>query len=130
MNKTDEFSFRLKTSNIGGIGVFALHDIEPGTWLALKPRGVTVGVERKEKEIPKELLMYCIAKEDNVWQCPPEFNHMHLIWYLNHSDHPNAEKRDDGYYSIKDIKAGQEILIDYNILEEPEDKKEDFYRTT
>lgn len=128
---TTDSSFRLEPSQIpnGGVGVFALHDIEPDTWLALKPRGESIGVERKESDIPKELLMYCIAKENNIWQCPKEFNHMHLVWYLNHSDHPNAEKREDGYYSTTTIKSGEEVVINYNVLGEPEDKKEDYYRS-
>ena len=41
---------------------------------------------------------------------------MHMVWYLNHSDRPNAELRKDGYYSKKPITAGEEILIDYNTV--------------
>lgn len=128
MNHTNTESFILKPSTIpqAGVGVFALHDIEPNTWLALKPRGVSVGVEVKEEDIPKELLSYCIAKENDIWQCPPDFSRMHMVWYLNHSDKPNAEKREDGYYSVEKICTGQEILIDYNSLEEPQNKKEAF----
>jgi hypothetical protein len=80
-----------------------------------------------ESEIPKELIGYCIANNDGTWRCPPDFSCMHLVWHLNHSDTPNAEQREDGYYAIANIKAGEEIMIDYNTLGEPEDKKEDFY---
>lgn len=128
--KTDDHSFMLKPSKIphAGVGVFALHDIEPNTWLAVKPRGESVGRIVGESEVPKELIGYCIAQKDGTWRCPPEFSHMHLVWYLNHSDRPNAEKRDDGYYSTNFIKSGEEVQIDYNSLNEPEDKKEEYYR--
>jgi SET domain-containing protein len=127
--QTTDRSFMLKpsTTQDGGVGVFAILDIPKDTFLAVKPRGELVGIDVKEEDIPKELLTYCIAKEGGIWHCPPEFNHMHMVWFLNHSDQPNAEKREDGYFSIVDIKAGDEILIDYNTLNEPEDKKENFY---
>ena len=108
--------------------MFAIVDIPKDTFLALKPRGVTVGVDLKEEDVPKELLTYCIAKEDGIWCCPPDFTQMHMVWFLNHSGRPNAEKREDGYFSTVDVRAGDEILIDYNTLDEPEDKKEDYYK--
>ncbi len=130
MAQTNQHSFILRPTSIegGGVGVFALHDIDPETWLALKPRGESVGINIKEEDIPKELITYCVANNDGTWNCPPEFNHMHMVWYLNHSITPNADKRDDGYYSTRHIMAGEEITIDYNILGEPEEKKEDYYR--
>ena len=128
MNKTDEFSFRLKASNIGGVGVFALHDIDTDVMLALKTNE-KVGIVRHKEDIPNELIEYCIANQDGTYTCPPEFNHMHLVWYLNHSNEPNATLRENAYHSTKPIKAGEEIVIDYNILGEPEDKKEAFYGT-
>lgn len=128
--QTNDKSFILKPSLTegAGVGVFALHDIEADTWLALKPRGESVGVNVKEEDIPNDLITYCIANDDGTWKCPPEFNHMHLVWYLNHSDIPNANKREDGYYSTQPIRAGEEITIDYNAFNEPEDKKEDYYK--
>ena len=43
-----------------------------------------------------------------------------LIW---------ASKRGN-IYALEDIKAGEEILIDYNCLNEPEHLKEDYYKAT
>ena len=128
--ETNQYSFILKPSKIpnAGVGVFSLRDIQPGIHLALKPQGQSVGVDVQEEVIPKELLGYCVAKENGVWRCPPDFSHMHIVWYLNHSEKPNAEKRSDGYYSTKVIKTGEEITIDYNSLDEPEDKKEEYYK--
>ena len=117
MNTTDARSFKLKPSTIpgAGVGVFALHDIDSGVWLALKPKQ-KIGITMQKAEIPEDLLTYCINNGDGTYNCPPEFNHMHLVWYLNHSDTPNAEKREDGYYALRKIQSGEEILIDYNIF--------------
>ncbi len=127
--KSNVDGLELRESKIpgAGTGVFANKDIAENTFLPVKPRGVTVGVDRKEADIPKEHLAHCIAKGDGVYHCPADFDDMELVWYLNHSKKPNAEQRDDGYYSLHPIKSGEEILIDYNTLGEPEDEKESFY---
>jgi len=124
MNKTHAQSFKLKPSTIpgAGAGVFALHDIDPGVWLALKPRR-KIGIKLQKADIAEDLLPYCINNGNGSYTCPPEFNHMHLVWYLNHSDTPNAEKREDGYYSLREIHRGEEILINYNIFHKPDEEK-------
>lgn len=123
-------NFELRSSLIpeAGKGVFSLVDISTDSFLELKPKGATVGVLMPEEAIPAEYLHYCIAKQDGLWSCPRDFSDMELVWYLNHSDRPNAELRDDGYYSVAAIRSGDEILIDYNQFGEPEGKKEAFYR--
>ncbi|MEJ0072946.1 MAG: SET domain-containing protein [Candidatus Saccharibacteria bacterium] len=120
MNETSDMSFRVRPSTLpgGGAGVFALHDIASDVWLALKPKE-RVGIDRNKEDIPEDLLDYCIENADGTYNGPPEFNHMHIVWYLNHSDEPNAEQRSDGYYSVRDIKKGEEIFIDYNLFHEP-----------
>ena len=120
MNKTTEMSFRLKPSLIpdGGVGVFAIHDIAKDTWLDIKPPE-RIARDMKKEEIPEELIHLCIENEDGTYACPPEFNHPHLVWYLNHSDNPNAELREGGYFATMPIKADEEILIDYNLFHEP-----------
>ncbi|GAB6058605.1 CapA family protein [Desulfonatronum parangueonense] len=116
--ETNDFSFRLQPSPIpnAGIGVFALHDIEPNTFLALKPRATPVGMTTRKEKIPEGLRMYCIEKKHGLLRCPRKFSQMHLVWFLNHSDSPNAVKRKDGYYSNTKIHTGEEILIDYSVL--------------
>lgn len=130
-NTTDEFSFVLKPSNIpdAGVGIFAVHDIAKGTKLALMPDG---GERRKiqRKKVPEELQHFCIATEDDSLYGPSQFNHLWIVWYINHSDEPNVwmdpEKRI--YYAKRDIKSGEEICTDYNSFNEPEDKKESYYK--
>jgi hypothetical protein len=130
--RTDEFSFILKVSTIegAGIGVFLLHDVDAGVWLEVFPRGYR-SRRFKAHELPAPLRSYCTAKERDVYACPRQFNRMSIGWYLNHSNAPNAHWDDDlnGYVSSRKLSAGEELLIDYNLFDEPEEKKASWYST-
>lgn len=109
-----------------GVGVFAAHDI---------PRGAKVftGEFSKRrmllKDIPPEFIKYCVYINDEECFCPERFDRMEIGWYINHSDHPNISKlSDDDVVAVQDIKAGDEILINYNQLNEPEHLKEAYYK--
>ena len=53
---------------------------------------------------------------------------MHVGWYLNHLKESNAFRDNDfKWYAMRGIKAGEEITIDYNSLEEPQEGREDYY---
>lgn len=123
---TDEFSFVLKPSTIekAGVGVFAIHGIKTGTKLTLNKDG---GESRilDANAIPAELSHLSIALPDGKRKSPKEFNHLWMVWYLNHSDSPNAQlnESENNYYSTRDIQPGEEILIDYNKFSEPNDIK-------
>jgi SET domain-containing protein len=128
--KTDHFSFILKPSTIknAGVGVFALHDIAEGTHMALFSEGFQEEI-RKPEDIPKELRGYCIIQKDGTLLCPKYFNKLDIGNYLNHSEAPNIKHdKDKGYFALRDIKVGEEIFADYRELEEPEDKRESFYK--
>ena len=128
MDTTNEFSFVLKPSE-HRIGVFAAHDIKNGTFLRL------FGDDRHPEEsrmlsketVPAQFRHYCIDR-GSQFACPDDFGAMHIGWYLNHSHAPNAAHRKYQYYAIRDIAAGEEILIDYNTLEEPDEVRESYYR--
>ena len=128
MNKTTEFSFILKPAEYG-VGVFTTHDITKGTFLRLFGNE-DVFEERTrvldEKSVPDNLKCYCIDMGDTLL-CPPDFGEMPIGWHLNHSKNFNAEHTDYNWYASRDIKAGEEILIDYNSLGEPESEKESYY---
>ena len=126
MDKTDEFSFILKPSN-HGIGVFAVHNIREGTPLkVLGNGGKEDGIFRKKKDVPEIFQQYCISKGDKLI-APQDFGAMPVGWHLNHSKNPNAFYKDPHWHALRDIKAGEEILIDYNSLGEPEEVKKDYY---
>ena len=128
---TDEFSFLLAASSIegAGIGVHAAHPIDAGVHLALLPEGF-VSRRLAEDAIPEQFRIYCVAESGDVWRCPPAFNAMEIGWYLNHSATPNAERYAHGYRSTRPIAEGEEITMDYNTLDEPEDKRESFLTDT
>jgi SET domain-containing protein len=128
-NSTDEFSFLLKPSE-HGIGVFAAHDIKKGTYLRFfggETEETDVSVVRKKEDVPEPFRQYCMDRGDTL-RCPKDFGRMEVGWHLNHSKTPNAYHRNYDYYALRDILTGEEITIDYNSLEEPEEAKEDYYR--
>ena len=130
-----EFSFVLKPSPLGGIGVFATHDIPVGTKIFNHSYALRI---LNIKDIPQEFIKYCIYISEEECICPEQFDRMEIGWYINHSNTPNIAAEplalgidnlvnDHAPYTIKDIKAGDEILIDYNYLNEPEELKEEYY---
>lgn len=130
-----ELSFILKPSTIpgAGVGVFAVHDINADTPLFRVERNITRTL--KMKDVPPELVKYCIYMENGECIAPERFDRMEIGWYLNHSATPNVGHRscperngEHRLYTIKNVKAGDEIVIDYNELGEPEDLKEDYYK--
>lgn len=128
-DRTTEFSFVLKPSD-HGIGVFAVHDIPAETYLRLFADDVepeAVSVVRKKEDIPEIFRKYCIDRGDTMTG-PRDFGRIDIGWHLNHSITPNAYHRQYEFYALRDIKAGEEITIDYNTLEEPDEAIEDYYR--
>ena len=129
-NKTTEFSFILKPAE-HGIGVFAVHDIKAETYLRLfgdeENEKIDVSVIRKKEDVPKFFQQFCVGRGDTL-RCPKDFGCMEVGWYLNHSKTPNTYHKNYEYYAIRDIKAGEEITINYNTLEEPKAAKENYYK--
>lgn len=129
-NKTTEFSFILKPSEYG-VGVFATEDIKKDTHLRLFGDEETIdfrSLVRNKEDVPELFQGYCMDRDEKLI-CPMDFGQMHVGWYLNHSNSPNTYPDSDyKWYASRDIKAGEEITIDYNTLNEPEDGKEDYYR--
>lgn len=128
--KTTEFSFFLKAAE-HGVGVFAAHDIKAGTYLRLfgdeENETNDVSVIRKKEDVPEFFQQWTVDR-GVILRCPKDFGCMEIGWHLNHSKTPNAYHKNYNYFAIRDIKEGEEITIDYNSLEEPEEAKEDYYK--
>jgi len=133
-----EFSFMLKPSSLGGVGVFATHDIPAGTVLFDQMKHKIRRL--KIKDVPAELIQYCVYINDEECICPERFDRMEIGWFINHSSEPNIgypkemsnvhvmDEIKSEFCTIKDIKAGDEILMNYNDLNEPEDLKDEYYK--
>jgi len=109
---------------------FAVHDIKAGTYLRLfggETETTDVLVLRNKENVPEFFRQYCIDRSETLL-CPKDFGCMEVGWYLNHSKTPNAYHRNYNFYALRDIKAGEEITVNYNTLEEPEEAKEDYYK--
>ncbi len=116
-----EFSAILKPSEISGVGVFTTHELKAGTQVLPKFNPKI----RKTNAIPHEFIHFCIFLNEEECLCPEQFDQMEIGWYLNHSNFPNVERKSDGnLYALRDIGAGEEILMDYNQFDEPENLKD------
>ena len=121
-----QFSLIIKPSTLGGVGVFATHAISAGTQVFA---GMYSPRKWRIKDIPAEFVKYCILLNEEECLGPERFDRMEIAWYVNHSDQPNIERRSDNdVIACRDIQAGDEILLDYNQLHEPEHLKEGYYR--
>lgn len=136
-----EFNLILKPSPIGGVGVFATCDLPAGSTVYDITEIIRI---RRVEEIAEPFRMYCIYLDDERCLSPETFDLFHISWHTNHSCDPNvamsnhfdATVIEDGkpyrfvVHAIKDIKKDEEIVIDYNIFNEPESMKEPYFKQT
>ena len=114
----------IKPSPLHGIGVFAIRDILKGT-KNLFSQGVGEWIKLTIAEVEalpihsKNLVEnHCLFDEENYYVPDYGFKLVDLVIYLNHSDTPNLVSINDGdfFEAIVDIKAGEELLIDYGTI--------------
>ncbi len=119
MKKIGEFDLILKPSKIDGIGVFANKSIIKGAKLYWdrKIRRIRIDEAKKDKLMYEMCDRYCVETEKE-YHCPTNFQHMSIIWFLNHSKKSNLTKGKDHWFSKKEIKKGEELTIDYDELDE------------
>ena len=119
----------IKPSPIEGIGVFAIRDIPMGCREMFSKAGSHeewITIPKKEiEQLPahaKQLIeTYCLYDDENYFVPEYGFKKMDLVNFLNHADTPNIISINDGEFfeAVRDIKNGEELLIDYGqIVEE------------
>jgi len=114
-------------AHVGGVGVFALHDVAEGTHMELFTDRFEEEILAPE-EVPMELRGFCLTQKDGKLLCPKRFNQMDIGNYINHSEAPNLRyEKGKGYFARRDIKAGEELLANYKELGEPENKRDSYY---
>lgn len=113
----------LKPSPIEGIGVFAICDIPKGCrdmFSEPSVAGEWITISKKEVEaLPSHAQFvvgnYCLYDEENYFVPGEGFKKIDLSLFINHADTPNIISVNDGdhFEAIRDIKAGEELLVDY-----------------
>ena len=111
---------RLKPSTIEGVGVFTDYAIRKGADLEgalfakddfrFWKRGQTTARERKL------LKRYAAIITPEGFHGPKNLNQMSIGWYLNHSKTPNVGHINWFYIALRDIKPGEELVMDYDTL--------------
>lgn len=119
LDSTNELSFTVKPSRLGGVGVFTTHGIKKNTRLNIFPNGSRF-IKHSEIMFDEKLLSFSRffgVETKEGFYIPKSFNSLDVGWYLNHLNKNNASHDSNyKYFSTRDIKAGEEITINYNQL--------------
>ncbi|HSE35551.1 MAG TPA: SET domain-containing protein [Candidatus Paceibacterota bacterium] len=110
--------FVLRPVNATEIGIFATEDIPAGTYLPLFVRDdYRLMRTRTLERLPGggQLALYCV-KDSSGYHAPSNFNRMSIGWYIRHSDQPSCEHRNYTFFAARDIRAWEEITIDFEAL--------------
>lgn len=113
----------IRPSPIEGIGVFALIDIPKGCrdmfskpdpndhWITISKEAVGTMPEHARFLVEN----YCLYDDAGYFVPDHGFKKMDLVNFLNHSDSPNLISINEGEYfeATRDIRAGEELLINY-----------------
>ncbi len=116
----------LKPSPLEGIGVFAVRDIPKGCReMFSKPDASDQWITVPAKEVaalpPHAQFIvgnYCLYDENDYFIPADGFKKIDLALFLNHADIPNVISINEGDYfeTVRDIKQGEELLIDYGAI--------------
>jgi hypothetical protein len=124
---------RLAPSPLHGVGVFAVRPIKKGTKVFGDDDGALVPVKpsfiaRLPSGLKRLYRDFCIIKrKGEIYLSPENFNLMTVSWYLNHSTQPNVRcDRNFNFYSLRHIKAGEELTVDYDSYNEFPDERHSF----
>ena len=118
----EEVYCKLGISKVHGIGVFAIRAIPKGvnpmrTWHKVEEVEIDLkDLKGLPKGVRKELDIFCYYK-DKVMNIPSVgMNTMNMAVYLNHSKDPSVAYQKNGQLkTLRAIKAGEELMLDYDI---------------
>ena len=116
---------RLAPSSIEGVGVFAIRDIPVGTHPFCVGKDDWVPVTEAElggasPEVLALIKNYCVFTNGSYSLPRYGFKLWDTVDFLNHDKNANIISVDDGedFVTIKPIKQGEELLIDYDTITE------------
>jgi SET domain-containing protein len=119
----------LKPSPLHGIGVFSITAIKKGErkifsdheseWIEISKEEVDA-LPQHARDLVEN---HCLFNETHYYVPEYGFKIFDLVVYLNHSDQPNLISINDGEFfeAIRDIEAGEELLIDYGTIVDSEE---------
>lgn len=116
---------RIGASRVHGVGVIAIRDIPRGTLVFRGESERVVWASRAAvRRLPAAIRSlyedFGMVSGDRIG-VPPNLNRLSVGWYVNHSNRPNVEARDDGrFVALRRIRAGEELTADYRtFVDEP-----------
>ena len=114
---------RIKEYNIHGVGVHAVVDIEKGVNLfpdCVCDLSKIVKIKKEEvlhldQSVRKMMSDFFIETKTHYFTTV-SLNRIDISYFLNHSDTPNCfwNEKDDSFYTLENIKIGEELTLDYN----------------
>lgn len=124
----DQNYVHVAPSPLGGVGLFSYRAIPNDTLVyATRPEEDLVVSLSKVRQLPLETQQLyktfgVVLEGKDAIVVPKNFNHMSVIWYINHSDSdPNVMTPDGSdYYTTRDVAAGEELLVNYNSFDTDE----------
>lgn len=118
-----EVKCNLGISEIHGIGVFALRDIEKGELLfEASSEYVEVDFSELEPHVKKVILDRNVFYRDKHFYITHPNKEIEYQVMMNHSDDPNS----DGETALRDIKCGEEVTESYAHKDMADISKEHF----
>lgn len=116
---------RVQPSSRHGVGVFAVKEIPSGVTPWSTPNhhffGGTIRltsheISKLDEPVRKMLLDYNLLTNRGLFVHPCELEVLHITQFLNASADPNLEldtEREEPFKTIRKIKAGEELTVDY-----------------
>jgi SET domain-containing protein len=127
-NLKNDIYCRLKRSPIHGIGVFAIRNIPKGIepFKGCKVKRWYGFMESELKDlnpsVKKMVHDFFDVQEGKIWIPDFGLNGIDILFFPNHSKKPNLKamefKNKFTFITIKEIKAGEELTVDYSTYDE------------
>lgn len=97
-----------------GLGVFTLKTLEESEKLLEHP---VCNRLLEFHQIPQLFLKHCVLLQDGRrFLCPPDFNTMGPLWFMNHARIPNVQFNGGRLVASRTIHPGEELTLYYSDL--------------